>query len=126
MNVIKKGLIQLGISVAGGIVIGLITALIQGLILQWSITNVPKFISNCTFFITVAYFICMVYIALRKQNILSVFQYKRILKDAKKTGTKPRYDSYEKYVESIPELPFPAFVIWLPMIAAFIITALYG
>lgn len=121
----KKKLLLLGISFAGGLVVAGIAAVIQALILKGQISSYTKFISNCTFFSTAAYVLCMLYIVLDKNKVFSVLKYIRLTKKAAKEGTDPPYRSLEEYQASVPESGFPAFVIWLPMLIFFVLTVLW-
>ena len=121
----KKDLKLLGFSFAGGIVIAGIAAIIQALLVKGEISSYTKFISNCTFFSTLAYVLCMIYVVLEKNNVISNIRYIRMTKKAMKEGTVPPYQSLEEYHESVPKSDFPDFVIWLPMLVFFVLTVIW-
>ena len=121
----KKTLTLLGISFIGGIVIAGIAAIIQAVIVKGEISSYTKFISNCTFFSTAAYVLCMIYIVLEKNDVISNIKFIIITRRAVKKGDEPPYKSLEEYHASVQRAGIPAFVFWLPMILFFIITVLW-
>ena len=121
----KKNLKLLGISFAGGLAIAGIAAIIQALIVKGEISSVTKFISNCTFFSTAAYVLCMMYVVLQKNNVITNLKYINMVKKAQKEGAKPPYRSLEEYQASVPQSSFQAFVFWFPMIVFFILTVIW-
>ena len=121
----KNSLKLLGISFAGGIVISGIAAIIQAVIVKGEVSSYTKFISNCTFFSTAVYVLCMMYVVLEKNNVISNIKFIKITRKAKKEGVEPTYSSPEEYRKSVKQDRFPAYVIWLPMIIFFIITVIW-
>lgn len=121
----KKALIKLGLSIAAGIGVAGITAIIQAIIVKWEVVSVTKFVSNCTFFSTVMYLLCMMYIVLEKQDVISNIKYIRMVKTARKKGVKPAYASLDEYHASLQPFSFPTYIIWIPMIAFFILTVVW-
>lgn len=123
--IMKKTLKLFGISFLGGIVIAGIAAFVQAVIIKAEVDSYTKFISNCTFFSTLAYVLCMMYVVLEKNDVIRTVRYIKTARKAEKEGAEPPYKTLEEYKEANPRKDFPDYIIWLPMLVFLILTVVW-